>query len=66
MTRISARAYAKLVGRHEDTVQAMCRQGKLKARKSGNTWEIDVAASERALSLRYGNTLERELAKKAL
>jgi len=64
--RISARDYAKRTGRHEITVQRMCRAGKLKARRVGRNWEIDVEASERSLSLRFGNPLERELTKKAL
>jgi hypothetical protein len=66
MKRISAREYAEIVQKHEKTVQRMCRAGKLKARRVGRSWEIDVAASERLLSLKFGNSLEREMTKKGM
>lgn len=67
--RLSARAYASLVGKSEDTIQRQCRAGILIARRSGekhSRWEIDVEKSERALSLRYGNAAEKELTRKSL
>jgi len=65
MKRVSAREYAKQVGRCRETIEAMCRNGGLKARKVGRSWQIDVEASEKLLSLRFGNSVERELAKKS-
>ena len=64
--RISAREYAKANGMHEDTVQAWCRSEKLIARRAGRSWQIDVEASERRLSLKYGNAAEQELTKRNL
>lgn len=64
--RVSAREYAALVGLHEDTIQARCRAGMLVCRRIGGKWEIDVEASEKALSLRFGNATERDLAKRGL
>lgn len=64
--RLSAREYAQQVGKHAKTIQRMCRRGALKARRVGRSWEIDVAASERLLSLKFGNSLEREMTKKNL
>lgn len=64
--RLTAREYAKLTGRHEDTVQNWCREGILVARRIGFKWEIDVAASDRSLSLKFGNKTEKELVKRGL
>jgi hypothetical protein len=41
----------------------MCRDGKLVARRYGRDWRIDPEASDRLLSLKYGNKTEKELAK---
>jgi len=64
--RISASAYAALTGLHPDTVQRMCREGKLHARRPGRDWQIDVEKSEAKLSLAYGNAVEKseELARR--
>ena len=65
MKRVSAREYAKQVGRCRETIESMCRAGTLKARKVGRSWQIDVEASEKLLSLRFGNATEREIVRKS-
>jgi len=76
--RISAREYAALIGKHEDTVQAWCRNASLpksgrnaslppvKAIRRGRDWAIDVDATERAQSIECGTGLEKETARKSL
>lgn len=58
--RITAVEYAEKVGKHPDTIQRMCREGKLHARRIGlGPWEIDFEKSEEKLSLAYGNSVEQ-------
>jgi len=72
--RMTAREYAALRGLHEDTVgRWLANAAKpeadrnanlppIKARRIGNRWEIDVAATDQLQSLKCGNPVERELA----
>lgn len=76
--RVSARAYAAEIGRHEETVTKWCRNAALPkekrkkglppmvAKRVGRDWQIDVAATERAQSIECGTALEKELARKSL
>lgn len=77
-SRVSAKQYAQSIGKHEDTVQAWCRNAALlpkdrnpdlpamKAIKRGRDWAIDVEATELAQSLQGGTVLEQEAAKRAI
>jgi len=75
--RLSAKDYAAQIGVHEHTVQGWCRNAMkpesernpalppVVARLRGRRWEIDVEATERLVSLKHGNPIERELAAKS-
>jgi len=62
--RESSTAFAARIGKSPFTVRKMCRDGKLIARRVGRDWQIDADASEKLLSLKYGNAAERDLARK--
>lgn len=64
--RISVADYATLSGLHPKTIHRMCRLGKLVARKPAKSWQIDPVASDRVLSLKFGNSAEKELTKNNL
>lgn len=63
-SRVTVAEFAASNDRHIKTVQGMCRKGVLVARQVGRTWQIDAAASDRGLSLKYGNAAERDLARR--
>ena len=75
---MSARAYAKSIGAHPETVQSWCRNSMLPVekrnpklppivcRRIGSAWQIAVEKTELSMSLMCGNPTEREMAKKGM
>lgn len=57
---MSAEEWARTFNHNLLTVQRWCREGVLVARKVGRRWQIDVVASDRALSIKFGNKAEKE------
>jgi hypothetical protein len=66
ITRETVTEFAVRIRRSPYTVRKMCRNKILKGYRDGGGWMIDVEASEKALSLKYGNAAERDLARKNL
>jgi len=76
--RVSAKAYAEMIGMSRLTVESWCRNMLLPAserrpnlppmvaHKRGRAWAIDVEATERAQMAAGGNPIERDLLRASL